>query len=268
MSNLTGQQVVLLSLLAYTSAEVLARVVMLTKLRLTKLSAQFYAFWITSILGHVSAVVLDADPVITVNIGYRVTALVFYPVMYLSGIAVFLSRVRIIDVGKRIREWHVKAVLAAAALVSVTNELMRLFGNLILGGRMQGTLIAAPGIVSFSIIFFSVLNIAIYGTTIYLLRSARTTSHARNILLVMLATTAVDLYELAITLSGDFITAYNQHSALAMVKMRLELEIWDDFLQHVSGCSESREVLQPAINKSTSRFTLEGTPHAAAPRAK
>ncbi|KAL7749271.1 hypothetical protein RI367_005423 [Sorochytrium milnesiophthora] len=234
MASLTTSQIVLLTVQLTLSAEVLLRIVTLTKFRWTATSQKFYAFWASSILAHISATVMDGTPAITVNLGYRVVTLLFYPVMYCSFLLILVNRLKVVDVAKSIRPWHVNSLIALSAAVSMMGELMRLCGQLILNGVMVGTLAPAPAIVCTSVVFFSLANICIYLLTLSKLRSSSAIgSHAKKIITVILINSCLDVYELALALSGNFITAYNQHSALFMVKMRLELEIWEDFLRHV-----------------------------------
>ncbi|KAL7754018.1 hypothetical protein RI367_000951 [Sorochytrium milnesiophthora] len=231
---------VVLTILLTVGAEVLLRIATLTKARITRLSVTMYMFWVCCILGYVTAAVTDSDPVVRTNLGYRTLCLIFYPTALCCQIAVLWNRLRIIDVQKKLQNWQLYTLLGVSAAVALMADLARFVGNLILGGVMAGSLASFPPIVSTSVLYFCIVNLCLYALTLRFMRSFKFSSHAKKIYAVVAIIVALDLGDLIITAQGDFINGYQLQPLMCMLKMRLELEIWDDFVRH-SGRQSSSE---------------------------
>ncbi|KAL7752093.1 hypothetical protein RI367_002623 [Sorochytrium milnesiophthora] len=250
-SNLQTAQ---LTILIACAVEVLLRIVSLTRLQRKPLTYQLCVCWVACLLGFFSSVIdqLDTGPVST-SIAWRIFVVPLYPLMFASFQLVLANRWQVVDLARRVTPRRVWTLVAVSALVSLATEGERCAGVLILAGVVQGSMDAAPGIVSASAVWFCAVNIAMYAGIMYSVKSvlpgiAMTSAagtagrtgakrHLLKIKAVMLVSVAIDLWIFALAVSGDFRGGYQMHSFSYMLLLRLELEIWNDFVRLVKGDS-------------------------------
>ncbi|KAL7747571.1 hypothetical protein RI367_007012 [Sorochytrium milnesiophthora] len=253
MSYTATQLTVLLTVHAVVSAEVLRGIVVLTKARLTRLSAQFYTFWVAAVVGYfVSAYVELAYPTVTGNYAWRVFCIPWYPVMYCFYYLVAMSRVRVLDLRKRIQDKHLRIMTALNAFAALLAEGQRFFGGLIRGGVMRGSLATAVPIITFTVVYFLIANVAVYCLTLHLLRTTPGSSHHKIKIMVAVALClVVDLLIMTATIGISAGTGHLTEAVGHQVKMRIELEVWGDFLSVVGRRTDltTDEKSPPATNK-------------------
>ncbi|KAL7747259.1 hypothetical protein RI367_007312 [Sorochytrium milnesiophthora] len=236
------QQNLMMVALLMCAAEVLLRIVKLTKARITPLSLTFYAFWISCILGYLVPVVPEIVAVVYTNTACRVLSILPYPVMYTTSLWLMLSRIRILDVGKKLKDYQHRTLLVITVLVALMTEIQRYICELVIAGQSTLPIASAVPVVTASTVYFGILNVFLYGLTLWLLRGNEVGSHTYKIVAVIALTFSLDLWPVVTTLTGDYITGYKEEAVVEMLKMRLELEIWEDFLQVV----RQRTVGKPA----------------------
>ncbi|KAL7748687.1 hypothetical protein RI367_005840 [Sorochytrium milnesiophthora] len=233
MPGATLQAIVMLVVILMCGAEVLLRVVKLTKARITRLSLTFYLFWLSCLIGYIIPCFPEISIVIYFNLACRLLSILPYPVMYTTSLWLMLSRIRILDVKSKLKDYHHRALLVVTLLVSLMTEIQRYICEIIIAGQSNLSMASAVPVVSASTMYFGVLNIFLYGTTLWLLRGNEVGSHTYKIMGVVALTFALDLWPVVTTLTGDYISGYKEEALIEMLKMRLELEIWEDFLQVV-----------------------------------
>ncbi|KAL7751168.1 hypothetical protein RI367_003373 [Sorochytrium milnesiophthora] len=222
MPGATLQAIVMLVVILMSGVEVLLRVIKLTKARMTRLSLTFYLFWLSCIL-----------------------------VMYTTSLWLMLSCIRILDVSKKFKDNHHRTLLVVSVLVALMTEIQRYICELILAGLSNFSVASAVPVVTASTVYFAILNIFLYATTLWLLRGNEVGSHTYKIVAEVALTFVLDLWPLVTTLTGDYVTAYREEAVVEMLKMRLELEIWEDFLQVV----KQRSLGQPSKTNATASTT-------------
>ncbi|KAL7754019.1 hypothetical protein RI367_000952 [Sorochytrium milnesiophthora] len=247
----SSQGSIVLTILLTVGVEVLLRIVTLTKARITRLSVTFYVFWASCILGYVSSSIIDFNPVVRVNLVYRVIDVIFYPLAYCCYQTILLNRLKVMDVNQRIKNWHYYALMGVSAAVALMTDMARFVGNLIIMGVMSGSLASFPALVSTSVLFFSIVNLCLYAITLRFMRSFKASSHAKKIYVVVAVIVALDLYDLIITAQGDFFSGYQESMVVYMVKMRLELEVWDDFVRLTGKKTFVDQSHQQKLNSTT-----------------
>ncbi|KAL7750312.1 hypothetical protein RI367_004084 [Sorochytrium milnesiophthora] len=242
MPGATLQAIVMLVVILMSGAEVLLRVVKLTKARMTRLSLTFYLFWLSCILGYIVPCFPEITMTVYYNLACRLLSILPYPVMYSTSLWLMLSRIRILDVKSKLKDCHHRALLILTVLVSLMTEIERYICELITAGLSNLSYASAVPVVTASTMYFGVLNIFLYGMTLWLLRGNEVGSHTYKIMGVVALTFALDLWPVITTLTGDYVSGYKEEAVVEMLKMRLELEIWEDFLQVV----KQRRVGQPS----------------------
>ncbi|KAL7747570.1 hypothetical protein RI367_007011 [Sorochytrium milnesiophthora] len=242
MPQVTLQQNLMLVALLVCGAEVLLRVAKLTQARMTRLSLTFYAFWLSCVLGYLVPVVPDIVSVVYNNLGCRLLAILPYPVMYTTSLWLMLSRIHILDVTNKLKDHHRHTLLVLTLLVSSMTEIQRYICELVIAGQSNLSIASAVPVVTASTVYFGILNVSLYGLTLWLLRGNEVGSHTYKIVAVVAMAFVLDLWPVVTTLTGDYITGYKEEAVVEMLKMRLELEIWEDFVQVV----RQRSMWQPA----------------------
>ncbi|KAL7751169.1 hypothetical protein RI367_003374 [Sorochytrium milnesiophthora] len=232
MSYVNTELIVLMSVHAVVSAEVLRGIVVLTKGRQTRLSVQFYAFWFSAVVGYFVTVYVEMTyPAVGSNYAWRVFCIPWYPVMYCCYYLVAMSRVRVLDLRKCIQDKHLRIMTACAKLLT---DGQRFYGALIRGGLLRGSLVTAVPIITVTIIYFLIANVAVYAVTLYLLRTTPGSSHHKIKIMVAVALClTADLLILSAAIVTGAGAGHLTEAVSHQIKMRIELEVWGDFLSVV-----------------------------------
>ncbi|KAL7750311.1 hypothetical protein RI367_004083 [Sorochytrium milnesiophthora] len=145
-----------------------------------------------------------------------------------------MSRVRVLDLRKRIQDKHLRIMTAMNACAALLTEGQRFFGALIRGGVMRGSLVTAVPIITVTVVYFLIANLAVYALTLYLLRTTPGSSHHKVKIMVAVALClTADLLILSAAIVTGAGAGHLTEAVSHQIKMRIELEVWGDFLSVV-----------------------------------